>query len=191
MKYLTLAVVMTALTATTAGAKNVIQPKGYLFGFIANFTDSVVYFTDIQEIDSICIDSKKKFLLGRNDYANQLRNYFAEQLKMPHRTCIVSFGLTRKDAEKKLLKMRKLYTEKNAGSYEIHNLNENEFKFTTVKVELEEQVTSAPAAKKKQKGKKADKQSKKKLPNTKKIKKEQRPLRPIDPNIPPAEVEMN
>ena len=127
-----MAVVLTAMIPATASGKGTVLPKGYLFGFVANFTDSVVYFTDIQQVDSIWYDKRSRFLLGRDMYSNQLRNYFTETLKMPHRTCIVSFGLTRKAAEKKLMKMRKLYTMKNAGNYEIRNLNENEFHFTTV-----------------------------------------------------------
>lgn len=131
LKHLMLAVILTAILPVVAAAKSSVMPKGYLFGFVGNFTDSVVYFTDIQEVDSIVYDKRSRFLIGRDIYANQLRNYFTEELKMPHRTCIVSFGLTRKAAEKKLMKMRKLYTGKNAGKYEIRQLNENQFRFTT------------------------------------------------------------
>ena len=137
LKYTMMALLMATLLPSAASAKTVIKPKAYLFGFIANFTDSVVYFTDIQEIDSVRFDSKTEFLVGRSEYSNQLRNYFAEKLKMPHRTCVVSFGKDRKDAEKKYLKLKKLYAEKNAGRYDIRYLSENDFKFTTVAIDDE------------------------------------------------------
>ena len=131
LKLLTLAVVLTVCLPSKA-AKKPEMTKAYLFGFVANFTDSVVYFTDIQEVDKVTIKKKTKFLENRDSYSDQLRYYFADKLKMPNRTCIVSFGLTRKEAEKKYVKMRKLYTEKFAGKYDVRYLNVNEFKFQPV-----------------------------------------------------------
>jgi hypothetical protein len=130
---------MMAFATSTAIAKPVVTPKGYMFGFIANFSDSVVYFTDIQTVDSVWYDTKSKFLLGRSSYANQLREYFANTLNQPHRTCIVVFGLTRKEIEKKYLKMRKPYTGKYASRYELRTLNENEFRFKPVNMAREDE----------------------------------------------------
>ena len=130
LKYLALAIVLMAFMSTHA-AKKPETTKAYLFGFVANFTDSVVYFTDIQEIENVTI-TKNKFLKDRESYSDQLRYYFTEKLNMPNRTCIVSFGLTRKKAEKKYVKMRKLYTEKNAGRYDVRYITENDFKFQPI-----------------------------------------------------------
>lgn len=227
LKYSMLAVIMAAVLPTSASARGVVLPKGYLFGFIANFTDSVVYFTDIQEVDSIWYDKSSHFLLGRDIYANQLRNYFTDNMKMPHRTCIVSFGLSRKDAEKKLVKMRKLYTDKKKGNYEVRNLNENQFRFSTVNMEetIEAPMTKAEKEAAKEARKKAEQKAKAAKKEAKKAKKEaekaekeaaqarkeareaakearkqsakarkaQKDMpgqRPLDPNLPPAEVEM-
>ena len=133
-KYTLLIIIMLTLTGVKASAKGTVSPQGYMFGFVANFSDSVVYITDIQTVDSVWYDSKSKFLLSRSSYANQLRDYFSEKLNMPHRTCIVVFALNRKDIEKKYLKMKKLYTVKNVGRYDVKNLNESEFRFTPVKM---------------------------------------------------------
>lgn len=220
LRYIMLAVLLMAMLPQKARAKTVVKPKGYLYGFVANFTDSVVYFTDIQEVDSIWYDTHSRFLLGRDQYAYQLRNYFNETLKMPHRTCIVSFGLTRKDAEKKLIKLRKLYTGKKAGRYEIRHLNENQFRFTTVSMSesIEAPMTKAErkAAREqlKQKQKEArlkqkenklkqkqaeqerkqaeqERKQARKLEKAQRAKKEIPNRKPIDPNLPPAEVEMH
>ena len=61
LKYIALAVVLTAFLPAHAGKKQETT-KAYLFGFVANFTDSVVYFTDIQEIENVTILKKSKFL---------------------------------------------------------------------------------------------------------------------------------
>ncbi|MBO6030585.1 MAG: hypothetical protein J6Q22_03855 [Prevotella sp.] len=134
LKFIALAFVLSAFLTVHADKKDKKPEttKAYLFGFVANFTDSVVYFTDIQEIDNVTILKKTKFLKDRDAYSDQLRYYFTEKLKMPHRTCIVSFGLTRKEAEKKYVKMRNLYTEKNAGRYDVRYLSENDFKFQAI-----------------------------------------------------------
>lgn len=53
-------------------AKGKMEPR-YVFGFSASFADSTVYFTDIQKLDSTWIDTKSKFLLGREQYSSQLK----------------------------------------------------------------------------------------------------------------------
>ena len=131
LKFIALAIVLTAFLPTDA-AKKPETTKAYLFGFVANFTDSVVYFTDIQEVDKVTILKKSKFLKDRASYSDQLRYYFTNKLNMPHRTCIVSFGLTRKEAEKKYVKMRKIYTEKSGGRYDVRYITENDFKFQAI-----------------------------------------------------------
>ena len=131
IKFIALAVVLSVFLPANAAEKDKTT-KAYLFGFVANFTDSVVYFTDIQEVENVTIQKKTKFLKDRDSYSDQLRYYFADKLNMPHRTCIVSFGLTRKEAEKKYVKMRKLYTEKNAGRYDVRYISEGDFKFQPI-----------------------------------------------------------
>ena len=131
LKFLALAVVLSAFLPSQA-AKKPETTKAYLFGFVANFTDSVVYFTDIQEVENVTILKKNKFLQNRDSYSEQLRYYFTNEFNLPHRTCIVSFALTRKEAEKKYVKMRKIYTEKNAGRYDVRYLSENDFKFQAI-----------------------------------------------------------
>ena len=131
-RYTLLVMMIVTLTATKSNAKSLIAPKAYMFGFVANFSDSIVYITDIQTVDSILYDSKTKFVVGRSSYSNQLRQYFTNTLDKPHSTCIVVFALTRKEIEKKYLKLRKQYTGKYAGRYDVRTLNENEFHFSPV-----------------------------------------------------------
>ena len=153
-KYTLPLITMMMIGTIKATAAPVVTPKAYMFGFVANFTDSVVYFTDIQTVDSVWYDKKTKFLLGRTSYSHQLRDYFADEMKKPNSTCIVIFALTRKDAEKKFVKLRKQYTGKNAGRYEIRNLNENQFHFKSVDMSPDESTIVVKKSKKNKKNKK-------------------------------------
>ena len=55
-------VAMLAIANTPLRAKNYVTPKAYMFGFSASFNDSIVYFTDIQEVDSVWFMQKRKLL---------------------------------------------------------------------------------------------------------------------------------
>lgn len=133
LRHLTLiAVLFLAVSAyVRVSAKNYVVPKTYMFGFVASFNDSIVYFTDIQEVDSVWLTTKKAMLAGRSSYSNQLRDHFNNKLNMPNRTCIVVSDVKRKNVEKKYLKMKKQYT-KDAGKYDVRNLSVSDFQFMPV-----------------------------------------------------------
>ncbi len=132
-------------------AKGKMEPR-YVFGFSASFADSTVYFTDIQKLDSTWIDTKSKFLLGREQYSSQLKAYFNSK-GMPNRTCIIMFDKDQKKVEKKLKKLKDTYTVKAKGGYDVHYMPAADFQFTPVYMGIDEE----PVAKqpKKEKGKKA------------------------------------
>ncbi len=149
----TIAAAMLALLAVSANkaeAKGKVIPCAYMFGFSASFTDSVVYFTNVQKVDSVWYDKSSKALLGRENYSLQLKNYLAGQMNMPNRTCLVVFGLTRKDAEKKFLKMKRLYTGKSKGGYEVRSIDESSFKFLPIDMGYVEDSTPLEAPEKPQ-----------------------------------------
>ena len=116
MKYLktTAALLLILLLGVTikATAGNERVPKIYAFGFAASFNDSTVYITDIQEIENVWVNEKNNFLLNRESYSNQLKEYLQSK-NQRNRTCIISYAFKRKDAEKKLLKMKKRYNAAN------------------------------------------------------------------------------
>lgn len=82
----------------------------YLFGMAASFNDSIVHFTTVQQVDSAWMSKKSGFLLGREDYSYQLRQYLAESQAMPHRTTWLFFSTNKAKMEKKRAKMVQLYT---------------------------------------------------------------------------------
>ena len=105
----------------------------YIFGTSASFIDSLVYITDIQILDDAWIDDKSNFLLKRNEYSNQLRNYFTQQ-GQPSRTCLIEYATKEKKILKKYARLRKKLkgTKKHPKNYDIREVDEEEFKFSAV-----------------------------------------------------------
>lgn len=144
------ALILCSGLALQVTAKEKVSPR-YLFGFSASFADSTVYFTDIQMLDSTWVDSKTKFLLGRDEYALQLKGYFNSN-NMPNRTCVVLFGKDKKTAEKKLKKLKDTYTVKAKGGYDVRYLTKDDFQFKSVYMGIEEaQPVEKPKKVKKEK----------------------------------------
>ena len=54
-------VFMLMMANMPVSAKNIMIPKAYMFGFVASFNDSIVFFTDIQEVDSVWVQEKRNF----------------------------------------------------------------------------------------------------------------------------------
>ena len=132
VKYILFSLLMAVVTPFEMQAKHVKMPKMYMFGFSASFQDSIIYMTDVQEIEGVWYDTKTKFLLGREHYSYQLKEYLATNEQKPYRVCVVMFAPTRKEAEKKYVKIRKIYTEKSAGRYDVRYITENDFKFQAI-----------------------------------------------------------
>ena len=149
-----------ALSYSAAQAKNVVEKKAYMFGFSASFNDSIVYFTTIQEVDSVWFTQKKNMLAGRSNYSNQLREYCNDKLNQPKRTCIVVGNKNLKKVEKKYEKMKKMYTQNKKTTYDVRFIPEEDFKFVAVDMSQSESQETAPKPEKKNKSPK-DKKGKK------------------------------
>ena len=140
------------LSTMTVGAK-VKLSSVYLYGFAATFNDSTVYFTEIQHLDSVGIDSKTKFLYHREDYSAQLQDYLESQ-GTPNATCITSFSTNKKEAEKMFMKLRQRYLKGN--HYNIKSINVTDFHYNKITPdESELNAEDVKPAKKSKKAKKA------------------------------------
>ena len=150
-----------AMLLVASAANAVEKPtKIYVYGFSASFNDSTVYLTDIMELDSAWIDTKTKFLYGRNSYSYQLKTYMQEHgVEAP--TCIVSYALTRKDAEKKYVKLRSKYTDKKGDYYIVKYIPATDFQFYTISPDPENMLSSSERKAAAKAEKKALKQRKK------------------------------
>ena len=128
IKYILLLVV--ALTALGASAKPLKTNQVYMFGFSASFKDSVIYVTDIQNVPGTWVESKNKFLLLRDEYSRQMKDYLEEKLQQEKRVCVVFYYLKKKKAEKEFLKLMKKYKK----GYEVRHVNEKDFKLEAIDV---------------------------------------------------------
>ena len=131
-KHLTLAIALMAFGSNNVSAQDVKVPQAYMFGFVASFNDSTVYFTNIQQVDSVWVTKKKKMLCARNQYAYQLRDFFTQKRDMPNRTCVVMADVNRKKLEKKYIKMKNKYLVKSKKPYDVRNIADSDFKFSVV-----------------------------------------------------------
>lgn len=129
-------IVLTLLVCVAMGAeaKTVKARHMYVFGFAASFKDSVVYMTEIQDVQGALYDTKTKFLLGRDSYSDQLKAFFKERMQLSDRVCMVMFSTSKKKAEKKYMKLRKKYTgdKKRPSTYEVRYVTTQDFQFEPV-----------------------------------------------------------
>ena len=104
----------------------------YMAGVSASFTDSLIYFTDIQYLDSVVLD-KDKLLPMRVQYSEQLENYLQNNLGLQDRTCFIYFDYKKEKVVKAINKMKAKYLKD--GKALLKEIG-NDFKFTKA-VEVE------------------------------------------------------
>ena len=96
----------------------------YMAGVAASFQDSLVYFTDVQFVDSALV--LKGFLKERSQYSEQLHDFFASEKGDRNRTCFIMFGTKKKNVDKEVHKLRQQY--KKGGSVIVKDVDAS-FKF--------------------------------------------------------------
>lgn len=126
LKFICLA--LAALCVLSINAKKSKDKKKYgvyVAGVSASFTDSLVYFTDIQFLDSAYVDGKG-FLSGRSQYSVQLKDYLESKEGGINRTCFMFYNLKKNKLQKELDKLKAKY---NKGNNMIIKSVNPEFKF--------------------------------------------------------------
>ena len=99
----------------------------YIAGVSASFTDSLVYFTEIQSLDSVQLDAHK-MLPERGQYSYQLKNFLEGTEGLANRTCFVYFSDNKSKLQKEMNKIRDKY-KKNKAVF-VRDISNNAFKFT-------------------------------------------------------------
>jgi hypothetical protein len=116
-------IALCVLSSFTILKKN--QKSVYAFGVSASFVDTVVYFTDIQLLDSAQLTADG-FLPKREAYSNQLKNYF-ESKGESNRTCMIYFSESSQKINKELKNVADKY--KKNKSLIVKKLEKSEFHF--------------------------------------------------------------
>lgn len=122
-----LLVLMVCSAFSFKGSKTV-----YIVGVSASFTDSLVYFTEIQLLDSVKLD-KNKMLPERAQYSYQLKNYLENEEGLTNRTCFVYFSNNKKKLQKTISKMKAKYQK--GKTMLVREVNPNEFRFKKLETE--------------------------------------------------------
>jgi hypothetical protein len=82
----------------------------YILGASVSFSDSIVYFTEIQKLDNVVLENG--FLPHRQYYAYELKDYMSFEENIPGRISVVYFDEKRSKLEKKEQKIKKRLIEK-------------------------------------------------------------------------------
>lgn len=127
MKYVkVLASLMLMFMVCSAFTSNDKGKGMYIVGVSASFTDSLIYFTDIQFVDSVEVD-KNGLLPMRDQYSDQLEIYLEHKMGMKDRTCFIYFNEKKTKLEKAIKKMKEKYQK--SGISILRETGED-FKFT-------------------------------------------------------------
>ena len=102
------ALVLAVFVCSSFTMKKGKEKPVYAFGVAASFSDTVVYYTPVQVLDSVALD-KNGFLPQRDLYSYQLKNYLEYKLDKPNYTCVIYFSDNRKKLEKEAVKVKAGY----------------------------------------------------------------------------------
>lgn len=105
-----------ALLAVSAVGKQPKEKKKYgvwLAGVSASFTDSLVYFTNLQYVDSAAVD-ENGMLVARSAYSMQLKDYLEQKQGGKNRTCFMFFNRKQKGLQKEMDKLKENYKKGNS-----------------------------------------------------------------------------
>lgn len=122
MKFTKIALLFAVILVVCSGASKKSKSV-YAFGFSASFTDTVVYYTEIQMLDSVSLD-KNGLLPYREHYSYQLKNHLEYDKGEKNRICMIYFSTDQAKLAKSRAKLLVKYKEnKQVG------LKQNEFSF--------------------------------------------------------------
>lgn len=81
----------------------------YLFGVSFSHNDSIVYFTEIQPLEGLKLQSRSRILPDRQHYAYELKDYMNFTEGKPGRTSAIYFAKSRKKLEKVEAKIKRRF----------------------------------------------------------------------------------
>ena len=111
MKKIFVVLFMTLLATSSVKAAGDDDYVVYVWGASYSFTDSIVYFTEIQPLEGLELTKGTGFLPHRQFYAYELKDYMNFNENMPGRTSIIFFSKKRSTLEKKAEKVKRRMVE--------------------------------------------------------------------------------
>ena len=107
------AALFVALVVVRAEEKNKADEKKgvYIFGTSFSFSDSIVYFTEIQYLEEVQLEDKTNFIPFRQHYSYELKDFMSKE-GMPGRISAVYFSEKESAIKKKEAKLKKRLEKK-------------------------------------------------------------------------------
>lgn len=152
LRILLLALLATAIGSMHARVK-VKQMPLYIFGYALSPTDSTIYLTNIQRIDTAYLVKKTRMMIARPLYSQQLQQYLEQSNNIRGSICTIFFSEKKAKLEKK--RNRVSMRAQKEVDYQICFLNSLNMTFTPVQwdesmsPELNEKPVKTKKAKKK------------------------------------------
>lgn len=115
------------VASSFAASKEKKSNTVYIMGTSLCFGDSILYFTDIQAVDSVKLTKKEHFLPDREGYSDQLRNYLENKDGNMNHTCITYFSEKKASLQKTRQKLLKRYQAQKDS--QIKYISSEEFRY--------------------------------------------------------------
>ena len=142
---------LAVLQPLEAKTKKVVQKPVYMLGVGFSLVDSMVFITDMMQVDSVTIEKKTGFLADRQLYSFQLQHYLEATYKGGPYVPSVFFGTKRKKMERKYLSLHKRYV--NSNELRMVLVDRGQFRFKPEEY-VEQEIIEVEKPKKKEKKKK-------------------------------------
>lgn len=102
---------MACLQPVEAKKRKVVQKPVYMIGVGISLVDSMAFITDMQQVDSVTLEKKHKFLMDRQLYSFQFQRYLERAYKGgPYIPCVF-FNKSKKKMERQYLSLHKRYVQ--------------------------------------------------------------------------------
>lgn len=126
------AIMSMAMSAQKDGSTSKVLrnvPQMYAFSVAMSPTDSTVYMSDILILKNAQVVKSNGFLVGRQDYSSQFKNFLAE-LEMPNMTCATVFKEHHRKAIKEYDKMKADLTKR---GFQVRVIDQTEFRYIVIR----------------------------------------------------------
>ena len=148
-------VLLCIVFASAASAKKhkVRQKSLYMVGTAVSLIDSTFFLTDMHLVKDLTVEKKTNFLMDRQLYSQQLKQYLDETYKGGPYVPAVFFSPKRKKMERRYLSLYKRYSK--AGELHVVFVDQSQFRFKAEEY-IEQTIYQgiAPSADKKKRKKK-------------------------------------
>ena len=136
---------MAVIGPVEAKKHRVKQKPVYMIGVCMSLVDSTIFLTDMHRVDDATIAKKTHFLMDRQLYSLQLKQYLESMYEGGPYIPVVYSDPKRKKMERKYLSLHKRYLQ--SKELRMYLIDQSQFRFKPEKY-VEDTIISEPSSKK-------------------------------------------